>query len=63
MTLPEILQRLTDNGGAVLYWQVPDAADWQAAEKRGDIWFDPCTDLYVHPAAVRIGVDAYAMPD
>lgn len=62
----EVLDRLADNDGAILWWQLPralwdDAAD---AVALGVILSEPDSDLYVHPLAVRDEEDgAYSMPE
>ncbi len=58
----EILRKLVDADGAILYWQTPGYENaWQSAMERGVIKFDTDTDCYVHPEARKLGDDGYTM--
>ena len=69
---PLILKMLEDNEGAVLWWQVELEGNkgflgvefaMQDALERGVILFDSESDLYIHPAAVRLDVGSYTMKE
>lgn len=59
----EVLRLLAAYGGAVLTWQVPEARIFIEAAQAEAIRVDEEADLYVHPAAIKVGDGAYAMPN
>jgi hypothetical protein len=68
--LPLALKMLEDEGGAILYWKLPEQIDgWYPTlmfddlHAHGLIGLDLDTDCYTHPDAIKVSQDGgYIMP-
>ena len=56
-----VLQMLAENNGAILSWQVSNAADFESAHADGAIGMDWAADCFVHPHALKLSDFGYTM--
>ncbi len=59
-----VVDLLTDNGGAMLYWQIPESLQ-STAERMidsGDLWLDHETDCYAMNGAVKDADGSFSLP-